>query len=368
MKTKQASIKKITPPALPEFIFRERLFHLLDRRHHYQITWISGMAGSGKTTLAASYAYTRKLPFLWYQMDESDDDIATLFYYLGLAVKKATPRKRKPLPFLTPEYSFSMSVFAQRYFENLSNRLTPPSFMIFDDYHKLSEAAPLHDVLQAGLSKVSPEIHVFILSRTEPPPSFSRMLANDKMRIIGSAELRLDVEESIKIAEREPTRKLPRVFIEQLHAKTKGWAAGLVLMVKSTIKDNIRTNLFDQLIPSNIFDYFATELFDRLDETTKSFLLKTAFFPKMTAPMAHRLTGCDHVDRILSSLRRSHLFIDKFSTSLPMYQYHPLFREFLISRSKESFSKEEIFHLRQQVAGLLEESDQVEDAVDLYSS
>ena len=62
------------------------------------------MAGSGKTALTASYLDNGKFPCLWYRMDEGDGDIATFFYYLGLAAKKASPRKRKPLPLLTPEY------------------------------------------------------------------------------------------------------------------------------------------------------------------------------------------------------------------------------------------------------------------------
>jgi len=83
MKYIQASIHKITPPVLPKVVPRKRLFSLLDQKEHYQVTWISGMAGSGKTTLVASYLDARNIPCLWYQMDEGDGDIATFFYYLG---------------------------------------------------------------------------------------------------------------------------------------------------------------------------------------------------------------------------------------------------------------------------------------------
>ena len=42
----------------------------------------------------------RKLRVIWYQIDESDADVATFFYYLG----KAAPRRRRPLALLTAEY------------------------------------------------------------------------------------------------------------------------------------------------------------------------------------------------------------------------------------------------------------------------
>ena len=43
--------------------------------------------------------------------------------------------------------------------------------------------------------------------------------------------------------------------------------------------------------PEVVFDYLAGEVFERIDDQTKTFLLKTAFLPGMTAPMAESLTG-----------------------------------------------------------------------------
>jgi LuxR family maltose regulon positive regulatory protein len=117
--TKQISIAKLTRPALADIYPRRRLFRLLGAGRKRHVTWVSGPAGSGKTTLVASWIEGRKLPCLWYQIDEGDGDLATFFYYLGLAGKKAAPRYRKPLPLLTPEYLLDVSTFSKRYFENL---------------------------------------------------------------------------------------------------------------------------------------------------------------------------------------------------------------------------------------------------------
>ena len=104
MKTRSPTIAKVTRP-IPTGVYpRKRLFDLLDRKRKYPVIWVSGPPGCGKTTLVTSYLETKESPCLWYQADEGDADPATFFYYLGLAAKKATPRKRKPLPLLTPEY------------------------------------------------------------------------------------------------------------------------------------------------------------------------------------------------------------------------------------------------------------------------
>ncbi len=84
---------KVTRPILKGIFPRKRLFSMLDGMRERPIIWISGPAGSGKTTLVSSYFEARKLPCLWYQMDEGDADLATFFYYLGQAAKKMPPRK-----------------------------------------------------------------------------------------------------------------------------------------------------------------------------------------------------------------------------------------------------------------------------------
>lgn len=116
---------KITRPSMSGVIPRKRLFRLLDGMRTKPVTWISCMAGAGKTTLAASYLDARKLPCLWYSVDGGDSDIASFFYYLGQAAQKAAPKFRKPLPLLAPEYQMGLPVFASRFFEELYRRLPP---------------------------------------------------------------------------------------------------------------------------------------------------------------------------------------------------------------------------------------------------
>jgi ATP/maltotriose-dependent transcriptional regulator MalT len=118
------------------------------------VIWIAGPPGCGKTTLVSSYLDARKLPCLWYQVDPGDADPATLFYYLGLTAREAAPRKRKPLPLLTPEYRQGMSAFILRYFEDLFARLKIPSIVVFDNYQEIPEDAPFHEIIINGLSRI----------------------------------------------------------------------------------------------------------------------------------------------------------------------------------------------------------------------
>jgi len=69
---------KITRPILPEVYPRKRLFEALDKLRRQPLIWVSGPGGSGKTTLVSSYLEDRKIPCLWYQVEEGDKDPATM--------------------------------------------------------------------------------------------------------------------------------------------------------------------------------------------------------------------------------------------------------------------------------------------------
>jgi ATP/maltotriose-dependent transcriptional regulator MalT len=131
------TLTKISPPRASDAVPRERAFRLLDECMRRPAVWVASPAGSGKTTLVSSYLQARGIPCLWYQTDSGDSDIATFFYYLGLAAKKAAPRFRKPLPLLTPEYRMGIPVFARRYFEELYKRLKPPFAIVLDNYQEV---------------------------------------------------------------------------------------------------------------------------------------------------------------------------------------------------------------------------------------
>ena len=75
-------MSKVSPPVLTGVFPRKRLFRSLDHMRKQPIIWVSGPAGSGKTTLVANYLDARKISCLWYQIDEGDVDPATFFYYL----------------------------------------------------------------------------------------------------------------------------------------------------------------------------------------------------------------------------------------------------------------------------------------------
>jgi DNA-binding SARP family transcriptional activator len=115
-----------------------------------------------------------------------------------------------------------------------------------------------------------------------------------------------------------------------------------------------------------LFDYFAGEIFKNADPETQAVLLQTAFLPRVTASMAEALTGRPGAGDILAALHKQNYFTNKQTADGEVtYEYHPLFREFLLSRALRVYAPEARAKIRRTAAGLLEATGRVEAAAGL---
>lgn len=151
----------------------------------------------------------------------------------------------------------------------------------------------------------------------------------------------------------------------QLYEKTEGWAAGLVLMLEQARG----TSLADVPVtatPQIIFDYLAGEFLDNLDATTRTVLLRTALLPQISAAAAADLSGEADAGKLLNELCKNHYLVSRLPTAdEPLYQHHPLLREFLMRRAQEELSTSERKELRTRAAVLLEKQGNVENTAAL---
>jgi len=352
-------LAKLTRPRLHKAAARERLFAKLDEaREHRPAICVVGPPGAGKTTLVASWLDARGIKGIWYQVDPGDADLATFFYYLGEAAKPFTRKGQRPLPLLTPEYLQDLEGFSRRFFRELFSRLPQGAALVLDNYQEVLPEKRFHQQISRAVDEVPEGLMLIALSRRAPPECYARLIANDNLGIIDWDALKLTLEEARNIANERT--QLSQSEVGQLHERSGGWAAGLTLLLESPNRERNAVAGVDK-----IFDYFASQIFDRAPIAIQRFLVTTAFLPRVTVPVAEALTGYLRAGEILDDLYRRHLFTHRRPGDVPTYQYHALFQQFLRSRALRCFETEELRRLKTEAATLLEE-EQPEAALDLY--
>ncbi len=172
---------KIIRPILRRAFPRERLFQLLDSMRERPVIWVCGPPGCGKTTLVNSYLESRKIPCLWYQVDENDADAATFFYYLGQTEKPPAGGRQKTFPLFHSEYLEALPQFSQRYFENFYTRLKPPGVIVFDRYNKVPAGSPVHEIILNAVSVLPEGINIIFIGRSDPPADLIRLRSEHMM-------------------------------------------------------------------------------------------------------------------------------------------------------------------------------------------
>jgi DNA-binding SARP family transcriptional activator len=361
-------LNKILRPSLPDVVRRDRLFKILDDQKPYSITWVAGAAGSGKSTLIADYLQKKNKPHIWYRLDDGDNDLSSFYHYMSQALRNVgTKKKNVPVPFLTTEYKTRAIEFSRRFFDYLAQSLKAPFSLVFDNYFEGSLDSLFQTSLKEGLLRLMPTVQAIIISRESPPNIFSDLQADIRLRVIGNKDLAFTEEETAAIIKKETGRDLSAEVIRQIFETTKGWAAGLRLILTGISNNKIMPDSIQKITFDNIFDYFDSELFQLLNPIIRALLVKSALWPRM--PLTILKSFMKHIDigSVLNQLAENHFFIEQYGKAVDaVYQYHPLFHEFLKSRVAEYLDQKEIQNIQIQAASAFEKFGWLEEALELY--
>jgi LuxR family transcriptional regulator, maltose regulon positive regulatory protein len=296
-------------------------------------------------------------------VDTGDNDPATFFHYMEIAARHAAPRVRTPLPVFTPEHRPGLGVFARRYFEALYARLKAPAVLVLDNYQEVPADSAFHAVVAEAAAALPKGVRLLVLSRAEPPAAFARLRANEALSLLDGAELKLTLDEARAVANVRDRRKLDPAVLERLHDRTGGWMAGLVLLLE---RPELEAPAHAEASGHQVlFDYFATEIFHKLDATTQSVLCQAALLPEADAALARQISGRPGAGQILADMYRRNYFVTKQGWG-EVYRFHPLFHEFLLQRAQETFPPAQLNALRTHAAALLEAAGDSEAAAALW--
>ena len=354
--------RKTSAPTLRGVVERERLYELLAAGDG-PVSWVAAAPGAGKTTLAASFAQARASRLLWYQVDATDTDPATLFHFLRAAALRAGLARAARLPLLPTEGAADLATFATQFFRQLFALLPAASVLVLDDF-QAAQGSPFETVVRAGFEQLPAGIGALVLSHAEPPPAFARLTANRTIRVVDAHALGFTRAESDQLV--RGRLAADEHLLAELHERSAGWAAGLVLMLDHLGRARVGGLPTPAESQQAVFDYFAGEILAGLAPPQQRALMLGALLPRVTPRLAEATCGGSDLAALLERLCRRHLFVERQRGAEAAYRFHPLFKTFLNARAAEWLPAAERVEAAQRAALLLEADGQPEEAIGLH--
>ena len=224
---------KLFPPEVaPATVLRPRLVSLLARAaQHSALTLVSGPAGSGKTTLAASWlrAQPAGAPIGWVTLDAYDDDPATFWTYVLEALSGAgvdVGRVVRPVP---GEAAASVGPARRSRWPSSPTPRRGPVVLVLDQADHLSSRSILTG-LDLLLRNAGRRLHLVMVGRCDPGLPLHQYRLDGSMAEIRSAQLAFTPEETRELFHAAGVRVSAPVA-QALCEQAEGWAVGLRLAV-----------------------------------------------------------------------------------------------------------------------------------------
>ena len=321
-----------SPPRLPRRpVLRERLTaQLTEAVRESPLTLVSAPAGSGKTTLAASWLDHPGVPWrvVWLTLSEATVSPEEFWFFVIEALSRAgvdLPHTAS-LPGLPQDYDALVTQLAT----DLLNR-AEPVVLVLDEVERLSDARVPHQ-LDLLLRLASVRIRLVLLSRVDPLLPMQRYRLTGMMSQIRMADLAFTRQEARELLSGSGI-DLTEPMVMALHDRTKGWAAGLQLAALAREhRPDSDPEAGDWLLgaqDANLAEYLTGEILAGQPPHLRDFLLRTSIIDPVCAELAEVLTGDVGAAMSLMTLSHQNILVEAAGDLAGCYHAHPLFRELL---------------------------------------
>ncbi len=328
------------PTVRASLVARPRLVERLASglRSGSRLALLSAPAGSGKTTLVSTWLSQCGCPAAWLSLDAADNDPTRFLRYLIAALQAAAPGVGEAAQTLlqSPQPPAQEPVLA--FLVNQLCSLPEHMILVLDDYHLLSAAA-VHQSVTYLLEHMPAQVHLAILTRTDPPLPLSRLRARGQLTEIRAADLRFTDDEAIAFLNDLMALELSGDDVARLVARTEGWIAGLQLAALSMEgRDDVQGFILAFSGSHHyIVDYLVDEVLDRQPEAEREFLLCTSILERMNGALCDALLGRTNGQATLAALEQANLFLVPLDDERRWYRYHHLFAQVLRSCLQEMY-------------------------------
>jgi len=322
--------KLFAPTPRQQPVTRSRLQAMLSAGLGCPLTVVVAPAGWGKTALVVDWLRSEQINAGWLSLDRGDNDIKRFWRYLLVAAARtgddlgASALRRLDVA----DSDIERDVLPE--FVNEALTLSRDCVLVLEDYHLIGNPL-VHESIAALLDRSPSQLHVVIITRSDPPLPLSRLRVGGAMVEIRADELRFTEDEAAELLNDRLSLALSRRDVQRLVVRTEGWAAGLQLAALRLAGRSNASEFIDQFTGADrhVVDYLGAEVLASLPAPVLEFLLQTSVLNRICTPLGNEVTGRDDAASILDDIYRADLFLSPLDDEHQWFRYHHLFRGIL---------------------------------------
>src|SRR5215211_2805706 len=225
---------KLLPPRLGRRVLaRPRLSSRMKSFLDQPATIVCANAGCGKTTLVTDFVRSSSLPFVWYQIDPSDLDLAVFFGYLVYGLRTLKPDLGQvTLGFIsdTENLSSKTDQLVDVFVNEVSEQVEEKTIVVLDDYHHVDSSESIASAIDRLVQYLPDVLHIIITSRSMPNLSVMRLRSKGLIGVLSRQDLLFTQGEVEKLFAETFGQPLAPDQVNQFHQKTDGWVTALQLI------------------------------------------------------------------------------------------------------------------------------------------
>jgi LuxR family transcriptional regulator, maltose regulon positive regulatory protein len=320
---------KLAPPCSPvRLVTRSRLHAALADGAAAGTTLVCAPAGSGKTALVSSWLASGEVewPLAWLSLDRSDDDRRRFWSGVVAALARADPGDAGLAALRIPADGPIDGLFTALV-ERLAAR-SRPLVLVLDDVHELTDGGIAAD-LTALLRHAPAALRLLLVARADPPLRLQRLRVSGRLSEVRAADLAFDAGEAQELLAAWGAALDP-ADARELHRRTGGWAAGLVLGALALRGSDDPGAVVAGFGGEDraVADFIRTELLAGQPAEVRRFLLRTSVARELAPGLAVVLAERTDAPELLERLTHGNACVEQLGGGAG-YRYGPLFAELL---------------------------------------
>ncbi|MEV5845425.1 LuxR C-terminal-related transcriptional regulator [Streptomyces sp. NPDC051985] len=209
--------------------------------------------------------------------------------------------------------------------------LSSPTRLVIDNCQHLAGSDGIAAVFGALLSPGHPELRLVLSGRGPVPVPLGRLRAQGHVVELHSDQLAFSEAEITELVRYATGDGQPnRARIDDLHARTEGWPAGVGLALRSPAPEPeppLPDAWAAQAMEYN--DFFREEVFDGLGSEVRSFLLRVSVVDEFSPEMASALSDSKNAGELIGRCLTAGAFLRPVDAACYRWRFHPGFRAFL---------------------------------------